>query len=228
MKRVSSNLYILQNFNNLQWLYQPFLSIIPIKRGWVLSKKNPGPRGPGFSCGEIGIRTRDTILSYTRFPGVPLKPLEHLSNQFCISSMMIYVNEGANIGIIFRISFLLGKILHFRWWICISLMNLHFVDESVICRCVCISCWICILLANLYFGVESMICWWIFILLRNLCFGANLYFVGGFALPWWTCKKCDDPKRIVPLCELNIWNRTPSGVRIKRRRVWLLTRPHFM
>ena len=68
----------------------------------------------GFSCGEIGIRTRDTILSYTRFPGVPLKPLEHLSNQFCISSMMIYVNEGANIGIIFRISFLLGKILHFR------------------------------------------------------------------------------------------------------------------
>ena len=32
-----------------------------------------------FPCGEIGIRTRDTILSYTRFPGVPLKPLEHLS-----------------------------------------------------------------------------------------------------------------------------------------------------
>ena len=32
-----------------------------------------------FRCGEIGIRTRDTILSYTRFPGVPLKPLEHLS-----------------------------------------------------------------------------------------------------------------------------------------------------
>ena len=34
---------------------------------------------PFFRCGEIGIRTRDTILSYTRFPGVPLKPLEHLS-----------------------------------------------------------------------------------------------------------------------------------------------------
>ena len=28
---------------------------------------------------NAGIRTRDTILSYTRFPGVPLKPLEHLS-----------------------------------------------------------------------------------------------------------------------------------------------------
>ena len=32
------------------------------------------------NCGEAGIRTRDTLLGYTRFPGVPLKPLEHLSN----------------------------------------------------------------------------------------------------------------------------------------------------
>ena len=111
-------------------------------------EKNPGPRGPGFSCGEIGIRTRDTILSYTRFPGVPLKPLEHLSNQFCISSMMIYVNEGANIGIIFRISFLLGK---------------------------------------------------------------NLHFLGKSAKKWG-----GDPKIIFSLCELNIWNRTPSEVRIKK------------
>ena len=30
--------------------------------------------------GETEIRTRDTLLEYTRFPGVPLKPLEHLSN----------------------------------------------------------------------------------------------------------------------------------------------------
>ncbi len=30
-------------------------------------------------CGETEIRTRDTLLAYTRFPGVPLKPLEHLS-----------------------------------------------------------------------------------------------------------------------------------------------------
>ena len=29
--------------------------------------------------GESGIRTRDTLLAYTRFPGVPLQPLEHLS-----------------------------------------------------------------------------------------------------------------------------------------------------
>ena len=30
-------------------------------------------------CGERGIRTPDTLLGYTRFPGVPLQPLEHLS-----------------------------------------------------------------------------------------------------------------------------------------------------
>ena len=32
MKRVSSNFYILQNFNNLYRFYQPFLAIIPIAR----------------------------------------------------------------------------------------------------------------------------------------------------------------------------------------------------
>ncbi len=31
--------------------------------------------------GESGIRTRDTLLAYTRFPGVPLQPLEHLSKR---------------------------------------------------------------------------------------------------------------------------------------------------
>ena len=30
-------------------------------------------------CGKTGIRTPDTLWRYTRFPGVPLKPLEHLS-----------------------------------------------------------------------------------------------------------------------------------------------------
>ena len=33
-------------------------------------------------CGESEIRTRDTLLGYTRFPGVPLQPLEHLSNTY--------------------------------------------------------------------------------------------------------------------------------------------------
>ena len=32
-----------------------------------------------LNSGETGIRTRDTLLTYTRFPGVPLQPLEHLS-----------------------------------------------------------------------------------------------------------------------------------------------------
>ena len=34
-----------------------------------------------YFCGETGIRTPDTLLGYTRFPGVPLQPLEHLSNR---------------------------------------------------------------------------------------------------------------------------------------------------
>ena len=35
-----------------------------------------------FSCGESGIRTRGTLLEYTHFPGVLLKPLGHLSSAF--------------------------------------------------------------------------------------------------------------------------------------------------
>ena len=30
-------------------------------------------------CGKTGIRTPETLLRFTRFPGVPLQPLEHLS-----------------------------------------------------------------------------------------------------------------------------------------------------
>jgi hypothetical protein len=30
-------------------------------------------------CGERGIRTLDTLLAYTRFPGEPVQPLRHLS-----------------------------------------------------------------------------------------------------------------------------------------------------
>ncbi len=33
-------------------------------------------------CGEGGIRTLGTLLGYTRFPGVPVKPLLHLSGNF--------------------------------------------------------------------------------------------------------------------------------------------------
>lgn len=34
-------------------------------------------------CGESEIRTREPLLEATRFPGVPLQPLEHLSNYPC-------------------------------------------------------------------------------------------------------------------------------------------------
>ena len=33
--------------------------------------------------GVTEIRTRDTLLTYTRFPGVPLQPLEHHSLHIC-------------------------------------------------------------------------------------------------------------------------------------------------
>ena len=44
-------------------------------------------------CGEIGIRTRDTLLGYTRFPGVPLKPLEHLSKASPVKRECKYTNN---------------------------------------------------------------------------------------------------------------------------------------
>ena len=39
-------------------------------------------------CGVTEIRTRDTLLGYTRFPGVPLQPLEHHS--FGDAKVVIY------------------------------------------------------------------------------------------------------------------------------------------
>ena len=35
--------------------------------------------------GEGGIRTRGGLLTHTRFPGVRLKPLIHLSNVFIVT-----------------------------------------------------------------------------------------------------------------------------------------------
>ena len=32
-----------------------------------------------YFCGATEIRTRETLLTFTRFPGVPLQPLEHRS-----------------------------------------------------------------------------------------------------------------------------------------------------
>ena len=38
-------------------------------------------------CGKKGIRTPDTLLTYTRFPGVPLQPLEHLSKAIALQCL---------------------------------------------------------------------------------------------------------------------------------------------
>ena len=40
-----------------------------------------------FFCGKKGIRTPDTLLTYTRFPGVPLQPLEHLSKAIALQCL---------------------------------------------------------------------------------------------------------------------------------------------
>ena len=48
-------------------------------------------------CGERGIRTPETLLTFTRFPGVPLQPLEHLSlvkiGDFSLLSTAIFARE---------------------------------------------------------------------------------------------------------------------------------------
>ncbi len=58
------------------------------------------PKLISYFCGETGIRTPDTLLGYTRFPGVPLQPLEHLSSSgrksrafFRTSQMFMKINK---------------------------------------------------------------------------------------------------------------------------------------
>ncbi|MEY2938682.1 MAG: hypothetical protein RL062_1271 [Bacteroidota bacterium] len=43
------------------------------------SKKNAPTGAFDFSCGDGEIRTLDTLLTYTHFPGVLLQPLGHVS-----------------------------------------------------------------------------------------------------------------------------------------------------
>ena len=52
-------------------------------------------------CGKKGIRTPDTLLTYTRFPGVPLQPLEHLSKGYTTwGTILENVRKSRNISII--------------------------------------------------------------------------------------------------------------------------------
>ncbi len=46
-----------------------------------------------FFCGVSEIRTRDTLLTYTRFPGVPLQPLEHHSKMDVPSNESVVGND---------------------------------------------------------------------------------------------------------------------------------------
>ena len=70
--------------------YSLFVSLIrllifhlaSLRQAWFgnLQNKNPAAGcGSNLVCGERGIRTPGTLLRYTRFPGVPVKPLLHLS-----------------------------------------------------------------------------------------------------------------------------------------------------
>ena len=47
----------------------------------VFSKTKKPPFSGFFVCGETGIRTQGTLLRYTHFPGVLLRPLGHLSEE---------------------------------------------------------------------------------------------------------------------------------------------------
>ena len=59
-----------------------------LRRATNLSKKSFESHS---ACGERGIRTPETVSPFTRFPGVPLQPLEHLSLAFprCKSNLFI-------------------------------------------------------------------------------------------------------------------------------------------
>ena len=45
-----------------------------------------------FICGENRIRTCEPVSPVTRFPGVPLQPLEHLSFRFADAKLVLYVH----------------------------------------------------------------------------------------------------------------------------------------
>ena len=47
-----------------------------------------------FNCGVGEIRTRGTLLAHTRFPGVPLQPLEHHSFGLRVQSYAFFLKYG--------------------------------------------------------------------------------------------------------------------------------------
>ena len=53
----------------------------------LIQKK--GSQKTSFSSGRTGIRTLETLLTFTHFPGVPLQPLEHPS-QFASAKIVLF------------------------------------------------------------------------------------------------------------------------------------------
>ena len=51
-----------------------------------------------LGCGKRGIRTPETLWAFTRFPGVPLKPLEHLSLNWFIG---FFLKSGCKVRVYF-------------------------------------------------------------------------------------------------------------------------------
>ncbi|MDE5740016.1 MAG: hypothetical protein K2H92_06870, partial [Bacteroidaceae bacterium] len=60
-------LKILRLINYVISIFSLRIGLIPV----VFDNKTSEGARP---CGERGIRTPDTLLAYTRFPGVPLQP----------------------------------------------------------------------------------------------------------------------------------------------------------
>ena len=75
-------------------------------------------------CGETGIRTPETLLEFTRFPGVPLQPLEHLS--FALS--------GAKLNIGYKITTFFA---HTQEFVQIFTYFLLFYAEKLSCISTC-------------------------------------------------------------------------------------------
>lgn len=70
--------------------------------------------GGGIVGGESGIRTHGTLLTYTRFPSVRLKPLGHLScrARWCLRKVCLKINPLC--GLFRRIVQLICEIFHLR------------------------------------------------------------------------------------------------------------------
>ena len=60
--------------------------VVRARSRWLIAKNPAGRIVSGiYFSGVREIRTPGTLLAHTRFPGVPLQPLEHHSNFYVLS-----------------------------------------------------------------------------------------------------------------------------------------------